>query len=108
MKEFYITDKPGNYIEDIDEVVNNSLDEIKSCYQFRNVKSFKYMITAECDYKKRTIDEVKTTKIFSITDYINKIAIYEYGDFKRPCYAILSTPELSMSVKNVMKNLGIK
>ena len=83
MKEFYNTDKAGNYIEDIDEAVNNSLDEIKSCYQFRRVKSFEYKITAECDYMKRTKDEVKTTKIFFITDYINNNAIYEYGHFKQ-------------------------
>ena len=35
MKEFYITDKAGNYIEDIDEAANYSLEEIKRCYQFR-------------------------------------------------------------------------
>ena len=34
MREFYITDKAGNNIEDIDESINNSLNEIKSCYQF--------------------------------------------------------------------------
>ena len=83
MREFYITDKGGNYIEDIDEATNYSLEEIKNCYQFRKVKSFKYKITAECDYKKRTKEEVKTTKIFFITDYINNNAIYEYGDFNR-------------------------
>ena len=38
MREFYITDKGGNYIEDIDEATNYSLEEIKSCYQFRKVK----------------------------------------------------------------------
>ena len=63
MREFYITDKGGNYIEDIDEATNYSLDEIENCYQFCKVKSFKYKITAECEYKKRTKDEVKTTKI---------------------------------------------
>ena len=83
MREFYITYKGGNYIEDIDEATNYSLEEIKNCYQFCRVKSFKYKITAECDYKKRTKDEAKTTKIFFITDYINNIAIYEYGDFKQ-------------------------
>ena len=83
MGEFYITDKGGNYIEDIDEATNYSLEEIKNCYQFRKVKSFKYKITAECDYKKRTKEEVKTTKILFNTDYINNIAIYEYGDFNR-------------------------
>ena len=40
MREFYITDKAGNYIEDIDEAINNSLEEIKNCYQYRKVKSF--------------------------------------------------------------------
>ena len=83
MKEFFITDKAGNYIEDIDEAINNSLDEIKNCYQSRKVKSFKYKITAECEYKKRTKEEVKTTKNFFNTDYIINNAIYENGDFKQ-------------------------
>ena len=30
MKDFYITDKVGSYIEDIDEAINNSLEEIKT------------------------------------------------------------------------------
>ena len=83
MREFYITDKGENYIEDIDEATNYSLEEIKNCYQFRKVKKFKYKITADCDYKKRTKKEVKTTKIFFNIDYINNNAIYEYGDFNR-------------------------
>ena len=83
MREFYNTDKGGNYIEDIDEATNYSLEEIKNCYQFRKVKSFKYKITIECDYKKRTKEEVKTIKIVFNTDYINNNAIYEYGDFNR-------------------------
>ena len=81
MREFYITDKGGNYIEDIDEATNYSLEGIKNCYQFRKVKSFKYKITAECEYKNRTKVEVKTTKIFFSTDYIINNAIYENGDF---------------------------
>ena len=42
MKEFYNTDitLKGNYIEDIDEAINNSLEENKNCYQLRKVKSF--------------------------------------------------------------------
>ena len=63
-----------------DRYIDNS---DKNCYQFRKVKSFEYKITAECDYKKRTKEEVKTTKIFFNTDYINNNAIYEYGDFNR-------------------------
>ena len=49
MKEFYITVKAGNYIEDIDEAINNSLEDIKNCYQFCKVKSFNYKTTAECE-----------------------------------------------------------
>ena len=65
MNEVNITDRVGNYIEDIDKAINNSLEEIKNCYHFRKVKSFKYKITAEYEYKKRTKEEVKTTNIFS-------------------------------------------
>ena len=83
MKEFYITDKAGNYLEDIDEAINISLEDNKNSYQNRKVKSFKYMITAECEYKKRTKKEVRTTKIFFNTDYIINNAIYENGDFTR-------------------------
>ena len=82
MREFYITDKGGIYIEDIDEATNYSLEEIKNCYQFRKVKSLKYKFTAECEYKKRTKEEVKITKIFFNTDYIINKAPYDYGDFK--------------------------
>ena len=70
MKEFYITDKAVNYVEDIDEAINNSLEEIENCYQFCKVKSFKYKITVECEYKKRTKEEVKTTQIIFNFDYI--------------------------------------
>ena len=90
MREFYFTDKGGNYMENIDEATNYSLEEIENCYQFCKVESFRYKITAECDYKKRTKEEVKTTKTFFNTDYINNNAIreavspiYEYGDFNR-------------------------
>ena len=81
MREFYNTDRAGNYFEDIDEAINNSFEEINNCYQYRKVKSFKYKITAEFEYKKRTKEEVKTTKIFFNTDYIINNAIYENGDF---------------------------
>ena len=38
MREFYIIDKAGNYIEDIDEATNYSLEEIENSYQFRKVR----------------------------------------------------------------------
>ena len=81
MQEFYITDKAGNFIEDIDEAITNSLEEFKNCYQFCIVTSFRYKITAECEYKKRTKKEGKTIKIFFNTDYVFPNAIYENGDF---------------------------
>ena len=77
MRECYITDKGGNNIEYIDEATNYSLEEIKNCCQIRKIKSFKYKITAECENKKRTKEEVKTTKIFFNTDSIINNAIYE-------------------------------
>ena len=46
MIEIYNNDEAGNYIEDIDEAINNSLEEIKICYQFRKVKTFNYKTTA--------------------------------------------------------------
>ena len=82
MREFSITDRGGNYIEDIDEATNYSLEEIKNYYQFRKVRSFQYKVTADCEYKKRTKEEAKYTKIFFNTDYIINKAIYDYGDFK--------------------------
>ena len=81
MREFYITDKAGNYIVDIDEAINNSLEVIENCYHYRKVKSFKYKIRSECEYKKKTKEEFKITKIFFNTDYIINNAIYENGDF---------------------------
>ena len=81
MKKFYITDKAGTYIEDIEDAINHSLEEIKNCYQLRKVKRFKYKITADCAYKKRTKEEDKTTKIFFNTDYIIINAKYENVDF---------------------------
>ena len=45
MKDFYYTDKAEIYVEDIEEAINYSVEEIKNCCQFRKVKSFKYKIT---------------------------------------------------------------
>ena len=75
MRELYITDKGGNYIEDIDEATINSLEEVKNCYQFRKVTSFKYKITTECENKKRTKEEVKSLK-YSSTLTILLIRLY--------------------------------
>ena len=67
MREF-ITDKGGNYIEDIDEATNYSLEEIKNCYQFRKVKSFKNKITVELNViiRREPKKKLKLLKYFSI------------------------------------------
>ena len=83
MGEFYNTDKAGKCIEDIDEAINYPLEEIENCYQFRKAKSFIYKITVECEYKKRTKEEVKITKLFFNTGYIINKAIYDYSNFKQ-------------------------
>ena len=79
MREFYITDKGGNYIEDIDEATNYYLKEIKNCYQFRKVKSFKNKITAECIIRREPKKKLKLLKyssiliIFIIMQYMNMV-----------------------------------
>ena len=40
------------------------------------------MITAEYEYRKRTKEKVKITKIFFNTDQIINKAFYDYNDFK--------------------------
>ena len=106
MREFYITDKGGNYIGDLDEANNYSLEEIKNCYQFRKVKNFKYKITAECEYKKRTKEEVQVTKIFFNTDYIINNAIYENGDFTQsaePFHGWLNFEKVMVTVSSFLE-----
>ena len=60
VRDFCITDKAGNYIEDIDEAINYSVEENRNCYQFGKVKSFKYKITAECEYKRDLKKKLKS------------------------------------------------
>ena len=66
MSEFYITDKGGNYIEDIDEATNYSLEEMKNCYQFRKVKSFKNKITLNVIIRREPKKKLILLKYFSI------------------------------------------
>ena len=65
MKENYITDKAGNYIEDIDETINNSLEEIEICYQFRKVKSFDIRSQPSVSTRREPKKKLKLLKYFS-------------------------------------------
>ena len=40
MREFCFRDKAGLYIEDMDEAIHYSVEEIKKCHQFRQVEFF--------------------------------------------------------------------
>ena len=75
MREFYITDKGGKYIEDIDEATNYSLEENKNCDQFRKVKSFKYKITLNVIIRREPKKKLKLLKYFSI---LIKLIIMQY------------------------------
>ena len=65
-RQLYIT-KPGSYINDINEPIDNILDG------FKPFKSYKYKVTANCLYKKRGEEEIKTTLInFRTDEYMTK------------------------------------
>ena len=66
MREFYITDKGGNCIEDIDEATNYSLEEIKNCYQFRKVKSLNIRSRLNVIIRREPKKKLKLLKYFSI------------------------------------------
>ena len=96
MSEFYITDKARKYIEDIDEAINNSLEEIKNCYQYRKVKSVKYKITAECEYKREPKKKLKLLKCFStltillITQYMKMDTSLNGSTLKRKYMRVMA------------------
>ena len=80
VREFYITDKGGNYIEDIDEATNYSLEEIKNCYQFRKVKSsknirsrLKVIIRREPKKKLKLLKYFSILIILIIMQYMNMV-----------------------------------
>ena len=79
MREFYITDKSGNYIEDIDEATNYSLEEIKNCYQFRksrvlNIRSrLNVIIRREPKKKLKLLKYSPLMIILIIMQYMNMV-----------------------------------
>ena len=76
MKEFYVTDKAGNYIEEIDEAINNSLEENENCYQFRklrvlNIRSQPSVSTRREPKKLELLKYSSTLTMLLITQYMN-------------------------------------
>ena len=76
MREFYITDKGGNYIEDIDEATNYSLEEIKNYYQFRKLRVLNIRLRPSVSTRREQKKKLKLRNFFStltillITQYI--------------------------------------
>ena len=80
IKETDISDKAGNYIEEIDEAFKNSLEEIKDCYQFRKIKNFKKKrsqpsVSTRREQKKnlKILKYFSTLSILLITRYMNMV-----------------------------------
>ena len=80
MREFYITDKGGNYIEDIDEATNYSLEEIKktvtSFVKLRvlNIRSrLKVIIRREPKKKLKLLKYFSILIIIIIMQYMNMV-----------------------------------
>ena len=81
MKEIYITDKAGNYIEVVDEAINNSLEEIKTGTNLIKLRVLNIRSQPSVSTRREPTKKLKTTKRFFNTDYIINNAIYENGDF---------------------------
>ena len=66
MREFYITDKVGNYIEDLYEATNCTLEETKNCYQFRKLTVLNIRSQPSVSIKRELKKKLKLIKYFSI------------------------------------------
>ena len=91
MKEFYITAKAGNYIEDIDESINTTLEEIKNCYQHKklrlsNIRSQLSVSTRREPRKKlKLLKYSSTLTILLITQYM-KVDSTQWLNFEKKVY----------------------
>ena len=75
MREFYITEKGGNYIEDIDEATNYSLEDIKNCYQFEKVRVLNMRSRPSVSTRREPKKKLKLQK-YSSTPTILLIRLY--------------------------------
>ena len=66
MREFYITDKAGNYIEDIDEATNYSLEEIKTVTSFVKLRVLNIRSRLNVIIRREPKKKIKLLKYFSI------------------------------------------
>ena len=66
MREFYITDKGGNYIEDIDEATNYSLEEIKTVTSFVKLRVLNIRSRLNVIIRREPKKKLKLLKYFSI------------------------------------------
>ena len=65
MREFYITDKARNYIEDIDEAINNSLEEFRTVKSIEKLRTFNTGSQLSVSAKREPKKKLKPLKYFS-------------------------------------------
>ena len=65
MREFYITDKGGNYIEDLDEATNYSLEEIKTVTSIEKLRVLNIRSRPSVSTRKEPKKKLKLLKYFS-------------------------------------------
>ena len=73
MREFYINDKGGNNIEDIDEATKYSLDEIKNCYNSEKLRVLNIRSRLNMIIRREPKKKLKLLKYFSILIILTKM-----------------------------------
>ena len=75
MIEFYITDKAGNYIEDTDEAINNSLEKINNFTIIEKLKVLNIRSQLSASTKREPKKKLKLLKYFST---LTKLLLTQY------------------------------
>ena len=111
MREFYITDKGGNYIEDIDEATNYSLEEIKTVTSFVKLRVLNLRSRLNVIIRRELKKKLKLLKYFSILIILLKLGLKLNQKLEMKLKLKLKTISilrLGLYVKNVTKNLEVK
>ena len=110
-RQRYIT-KPGSYINHINEPIDYILDG------FKPFKSYKYKVTANCLYKKRGEEEIKTSLInFRTDEYMTKgrrLDLNQWLDNARETYEgygydyeFLGITDIQLKIERTKPSLGL-
>ena len=75
MKEFFITDKAGNYIEEIDQAINSSLEEIKTVTSFVKFRVLNILSQPSVSTRR---EPKKKLKLLKCSSTLTKLFITQY------------------------------